>query len=58
MYQIAINKQLRKHAGSVSEQGSEVSLDFYAHKLHNEKKSRIDLMTENIVQIWILLGHA
>lgn len=57
MSQVAVNKQLKKHARAAHEKCDEVPLDFHAHQLRHAKATHWLEDGMNIVQISFLLGH-
>ena len=57
MSQTAVNKQLKKHAGTAHEMCNEVPMDLHAHQLRHAKASHWLEDGMNIVQISFLLGH-
>lgn len=57
MSQVAVNKQLKKHAKIAHEKCDEVPLDLHAHQLRHAKASHWMEDGMNIVQISFLLGH-
>jgi len=57
MSQTAVNKQLKKHAGTAHEKCNEVPIDLHAHQLRHAKASHWLEDGMNIVQISFLLGH-
>ncbi len=57
MSQVAVNKQLKKHARAAHDMCDEVPLDLHAHQLRHAKASHWLEDGMNIVQISFLLGH-
>lgn len=57
MSQMAVSKQLKKHAGAAHEICDDVPLNLHAHQLRHAKASHWLEDGMNIVQISFLLGH-
>ena len=57
MSQVAVNKQLKKHARTAHEICDEVPLDLHAHQLRHARATHWLEDGMNIVQISFLLGH-
>lgn len=58
MSQVAVNKQLRKHALTAHTRCTDVPLDIHAHQIRHAKASHWLEDGMNILQISFLLGHA